>query len=193
MNLIIGLGNPGKQYAATKHNAGFEVIDKLAYDNNININKAKFNALIGEGIIKNKKVVLVKPLTYMNLSGESIKAAINWYKISNKDIIVIYDDIDLDIGAIRIREKGSAGGHNGMKNIIYLLNTDEFIRVRVGVGNKPKEWNLADYVLSRFSKDEIPQIIDGFTKAADAIETILESGVCVAMNKYNQKRKENLQ
>lgn len=189
MNLIVGLGNPGKEYVGTKHNVGFEVLDKLAYDNNININKAKFNALIGEGTIKNKKVALLKPLTYMNLSGESVKATMSWYKISNKDIIVIYDDISLNIGDIRIREKGSAGGHNGMKNIIYLLNTDEFIRVRVGIGNKPANWDLANYVLSRFSKDEIPNIIEGFTKAADAVEMILASGVSAAMNKYNQKKK----
>lgn len=189
MNLIVGLGNPGKEYVGTKHNVGFEVLDKLAYDNNININKAKFNALIGEGTIKNKKVALLKPLTYMNLSGESVKATMSWYKISNKDIIVIYDDISLNIGDIRIREKGSAGGHNGMKNIIYLLNTDEFIRVRVGIGNKPANWDLANYVLSHFSKDEIPNIIEGFTKAADAVEMILASGVSAAMNKYNQKKK----
>lgn len=189
MNLIVGLGNPGKEYVGTKHNVGFEVLDKLAYDNNININKAKFNALIGEGTIKNKKVALLKPLTYMNLSGESVKATMSWYKISNKDIIVIYDDISLNIGDIRIREKGSAGGHNGMKNIIYLLNTDEFIRVRVGIGNKPANWDLANYVLSRFSKDKIPNIIEGFTKAADAVEMILASGVSAAMNKYNQKKK----
>lgn len=189
MNLIVGLGNPGKEYVGTKHNVGFEVLDKLAYDNNININKAKFNALIGEGTIKNKKVALLKPLTYMNLSGESVKATMSWYKISNKDIIVIYDDISLNIGDIRIREKGSAGGHNGMKNIIYLLNTDEFIRIRVGIGNKPANWDLANYVLSRFSKDEIPNIIEGFTKAADAIEMILASGVSAAMNEYNQKKK----
>lgn len=189
MNLIIGLGNPGKEYVGTKHNVGFEVLDKLAYDNNININKSKFNALIGEGTIKNKKVALLKPLTYMNLSGESVKATMSWYKISNKDIIVIYDDISLDIGDIRIREKGSAGGHNGMKNIIYLLNTDEFIRVRVGIGDKPANWDLANYVLSRFSKDEIPNIIEGFTKAADAVEMILDLGVSNAMNEYNQKKK----
>lgn len=189
MNLIVGLGNPGKEYVGTKHNVGFEVLDKLAYDNNININKAKFNALIGEGTIKNKKVALLKPLTYMNLSGESVKATMSWYKISNKDIIVIYDDISLNIGDIRIREKGSAGGHNGMKNIIYLLNTDEFIRIRVGIGNKPANWDLANYVLSHFSKDEIPNIIEGFTKAADAVEMILASGVSAAMNKYNQKKK----
>lgn len=189
MNLIVGLGNPGKEYVGTKHNVGFEVLDKLAYDNNININKAKFNALIGEGTIKNKKVALLKPLTYMNLSGESVKATMSWYKISNKDIIVIYDDISLNIGDIRIREKGSAGGHNGMKNIIYLLNTDEFIRIRVGIGNKPANWDLANYVLSRFSKDEIPNIIEGFTKAADAVEMILASGVSAAMNEYNQKKK----
>lgn len=189
MNLIIGLGNPGKEYVGTKHNVGFEVLDKLAYDNNININKAKFNGLIGEGTIKNKKVALLKPLTYMNLSGESVKVTMNWYKISNKDIIVIYDDISLNIGDIRIREKGSAGGHNGMKNIIYLLNTDEFIRIRVGIGNKPANWDLANYVLSRFSKDEIPNIIEGFTKAADAVEMILGSGVSAAMNEYNQKKK----
>lgn len=186
--IIVGLGNPGKEYSGTRHNAGFEVIDKLAYDYNINVNKAKFKGIIGEGNIKNKHIILLKPLTYMNLSGESIKEALNWYKLTYKDIIVIYDDTSLNVGEIRVREKGSAGGHNGMKNIIYLLNTDEFIRVRVGIGEKPKDWDLADYVLSRFYKDEIPVIIDGFTKASNAVETILENGVQTAMNKFNQKK-----
>ncbi len=187
MIIIIGLGNPGKEYAGTKHNVGFEVIDKLAYDYNINVNKAKHKGVIGEGIIKEKKVVLLKPLTYMNLSGESIKQAINWYKATNTDIIVIYDDIDLNMGEIRIRERGSAGGHNGMKNIIQHLNTDEFTRIRVGIGKKPKDFDLADYVLNKFSKEEIPTIIEGITKATDAIETILSSNISTAMNKYNKK------
>lgn len=192
MNLIVGLGNPGKQYVGTRHNVGFEVIDKLAYDNNIDVNRAKYKAVFGDGNIAGNRVILLKPLTYMNLSGESIKEAINWYKITPKDIIVIYDDINLDIGEIRIREKGSDGGHNGMKSIIYLLNTDEFVRIRVGVGEKPKDWNLADYVLSRFSKDELPTIIDGFTKAADAVEMVLTKGTSYAMNSYNKKKKLQL-
>lgn len=190
MNIVIGLGNPGKNYSGTKHNVGFEVIDKLSYDYNINVNKAKHKGVIGDGIIKGKKVILLKPLTYMNLSGESIKELILWHKISNKEIIVIYDDISLDVGEIRVREKGSAGGHNGIKSIIQHLNTDEFIRVRVGIGNKPKDWILSDYVLSHFSKDEIPYIIEGFTKAGDAVEMILDTGVNSAMNKYNQKKRE---
>lgn len=188
--IIVGLGNPDKIYVGTRHNAGFEVIDKLAYDYNINVNKGKFKGIIGEGNINTKKVTLLKPLTYMNLSGESVKEAINWYKYTNNDIIVIYDDISLDIGEIRIRKKGSAGGHNGMKNIIYHLNTDEFIRVRIGIGNKPKNLDLASYVLSRFSKAEMPIIIEGFTKAAEAVLTILDEGTEAAMNKYNHKKSE---
>lgn len=189
MNIIIGLGNPGKDYVGTRHNVGFEVIDKLAYDYTISVNKAKHKALIGEGSIKGKKAVLVKPQTYMNLSGESVKEALTWYKCSNSDIIVVYDDISLDVGDIRVRQKGSAGGHNGMKNIIQQLGTEEFVRVRVGIGEKPKNWDLADYVLGRFPKDEMNTIIEGFVKAADACETILQEGVLSAMNKYNQKKR----
>jgi PTH1 family peptidyl-tRNA hydrolase len=189
MNIIIGLGNPGKDYVGTRHNVGFEVIDKLAYDYNISVNKSKHKALMAEGTIKDKKVVLLKPQTYMNLSGESVKEALSWYKCSNKDIIVIYDDISLDVGEIRVRQQGSAGGHNGMKSIIQQLGTDEFIRVRIGIGEKPKNWDLADYVLGRFAKEEIEPIIEGFKKAADACEMVLDTGVLSAMNKYNQKKR----
>jgi len=189
MNIIIGLGNPGKDYAGTRHNVGFEVIDQLAHNYTISVTKKKHKALIGEGTIKGKKVVLIKPQTYMNLSGESIKEVLTWYKCNNKDIIIIYDDISLDVGEIRVREKGSAGGHNGMKSIIQHLLTDEFIRIRIGVGEKPKNWDLADYVLSQFSKNETESIAEGFIKAGDACETILDTGVLSAMNKYNQKKR----
>lgn len=187
MKLVVGLGNPGKEYTGTRHNAGFEVIDKLAYDNNIDVSKGKFKAVIGEGIIKGKKVVLIKPVTFMNLSGHSVREAMNWYKTTEEDIIVIYDDISLPVGEIRVRQKGSAGGHNGMKSIIEQLGTENFIRVRVGVGEKPQGWDLADYVLGKFSKDEIPTIIEGFTKASEATEIILNTGVSTAMNKFNKK------
>ena len=187
MMLIIGLGNPGKEYSGTRHNAGFEVIDKLAYDYNIDVSKGKHKAVIGEGNIKGKKAVLIKPLTFMNLSGESVREAVNWYKVTPQDIIVIYDDISLSVGEIRVRQKGSAGGHNGMKSIIQQLGTDEFTRVRVGVGEKPQGWDLADYVLGKFSKEEIPVIIEGFTKASEAVELILTKDVNAAMNKFNKK------
>ncbi len=187
MRLIFGLGNPEKDYKGTRHNVGFETINKLAYDFNIEINKAKFRAHIGEGFIANEKVMLIKPQTYMNLSGECVREIVHFYKLSAEDIIVIYDDIDLDIGQIRIRKKGSAGGQNGMKNILYHLETDEFIRIRIGVGEKPKGWNLADYVLSRFKPSEMEDIISGITKAGDAVETIIRLGVSEAMNIFNKK------
>lgn len=184
MKLIFGLGNPEKDYKGTRHNVGFEVVNKLAYDYNIDINKAKFRGHIGEGLILGKKVMLVKPQTYMNLSGECVRDVMSFYKVGQEDIIIIYDDVHLPPGKIRIREKGSAGGHNGIKNILYHLESDEFLRIRVGVGEASGR-DLADYVTGRFKPGEMPDIIEGITKAGDAVGMILKDGVQAAMNRLN--------
>ncbi|MBQ2752755.1 MAG: aminoacyl-tRNA hydrolase [Firmicutes bacterium] len=186
MKVIAGLGNPGKEYENTKHNVGFRVIDKIAEDNNINVNKLKFKAFIGEGTINGEKVMLVKPQTFMNLSGESIKQILAFYKVPAKDFFVIYDDTSLPLNAIRIRQKGSAGGHNGIKNIIQHLGSDVFDRIKVGIGEKPSGWDLADYVLSKFSKDDEPLIRQGIDKAAKAAEMMLKVGTEKAMNEMNR-------
>lgn len=186
MKVIAGLGNPGREYENTKHNVGFRVIDKIAEKNGISVNKFKYKAFIGEGTICGEKVMLVKPQTFMNLSGESIKQILMFYKVPAKDFMVIYDDTSLPLASIRIRQKGSAGGHNGMKNIIQLLGGDTFDRIKVGIGEKPSGWDLADYVLSRFSKDDEPLIEQGIDKAAKAAELILKNGAEKAMNEMNR-------
>lgn len=188
MKIIIGLGNPERDYKGTRHNVGFEAINKFAYDNNIEINKAKFRSHIGEGHYKGEKVILVKPQTYMNLSGEAIRDILAFYKLTHEDIVVICDDCNLDIGDIRIRKKGTSGGQNGLKNIIYQIETDEFTRIRIGVGEKPPKMDLSNFVLSVFKKDEMEKVIDGITKAVDAAEIIIKSNVDDAMNKYNKKK-----
>lgn len=191
MKLIIGLGNPGQQYKWTRHNVGFEAIDKLAYDFNIDLNKSKFKGIYGEGIIHGEKVLLIKPLTYMNLSGECVRDFFNFYKnLEYKDMIVLCDDINLPLGSIRIRKKGSDGGQNGLKNIIYQLNTDEFPRLRIGIGKKPEGYNLANYVLGKFNENENEDIIKGITIATDALEIFIkdkEKGLENAMNLFNKK------
>ncbi len=189
MKIIVGLGNPTGDYAGTRHNIGFSVIDEIADQYNIRIRDKKHKALCGTGMIEGEKVVLLKPQTYMNLSGESVEAALQFYKAdAEEDLIVIYDDIDLDVGRIRIRAKGSAGGHNGMKNIIAHIGTQVFARVRVGVGAKPEGWDLADYVLGRFSAEELPMIREGKEAACHAVQMIVTRGVDSAMNQWNVKR-----
>ena len=188
MFLIVGLGNPGKDYSGTRHNAGFEAIKKLANDNGIKINKVKHRAFIGEGFISGQKALLAMPQTFMNLSGESVRDLMAYYKLDISSLIVVYDDTDLDVGSVRVRERGSAGGHNGMKNILYHLETDEFLRVKIGIGEKPPGWDLADYVLSRFKPHEMDDIIRGICDAADAVALILKEGAIAAMNKYNAKQ-----
>lgn len=185
MYIIIGLGNPGKKYEHTRHNAGFDAIDKIAERHGISVNKIKHKALIGEGRIGTEKVVLIKPQTYMNLSGESVISAYQFYKIDIENIIVLYDDIDLDIGKLRIRKKGSAGSHNGMKSIIKCLNTQDFPRVRIGVSKPEQGRDLADFVLSRVPKDMQVCMDEAIEKAADTVEEIVSSGIDKAMNKYN--------
>lgn len=187
MKLIIGLGNPGKEYDKTRHNIGFEAIDAIANAHNISVNKSKFKGLFGEGFIGTSKVILVKPQTYMNLSGESITAFISWYKVDPKDILVIYDDVSLSLGLLRIRQKGSAGGHNGIKSIIQHHGTNEFQRIKIGVGEKPQGWDLADYVLSRFSNSEMKLMDTTMEDVAGATQMIIEKGIQEAMNAYNPK------
>lgn len=188
MFAVIGLGNPGREYEWTRHNAGFEVINKLAYDYNINMNKTKFKAVYGEGIIGFEKVILIQPTTYMNLSGHSVREFVSFYKLAPENIIVTCDDINLPVGSIRIRAKGSDGGQKGLRSIIEQLGYDNFARVRVGIGEKPPQWDLAKYVLSRFLEEEKNDIISGMTDATDAITMIIKSGnTADAMNKFNKK------
>ncbi|HYE84677.1 MAG TPA: aminoacyl-tRNA hydrolase [Clostridia bacterium] len=188
MYLIVGLGNPGDKYRYTKHNAGFMVLDYFASAHNISISKIKHKAVLGEGLIGQEKVILAKPQTYMNLSGESVLELVNWYKEDISRLIVVYDDVDIPVGRIRIRPEGSSGTHNGMKSIIYILNTDKFPRIRVGIGKQPDYMDLADYVLSRFSDEEIPLMEDAVKKSALALEEIIKNDVISAMNKYNSEK-----
>lgn len=190
MYIIAGLGNPTKEYDKTRHNVGFSVIDALADQYNIDVSERKHKALCGRGAIEGQKVVLMKPQTFMNLSGESIRAAVDFYKVDPEDIIIIYDDISLEPGQLRIRLKGSAGGHNGIKNIIAHLGTQEFPRIKVGVGAKPPRMDLADYVLSRFSQGEQRLMDDAFKEAADAAVMMMTDGAERAMNHFNTKKKE---
>lgn len=183
MFLIVGLGNPGKEYDGTRHNIGFAAIDYIADKYNIELNRVKFKGVFGEGFIDNKKVILLKPTTYMNLSGESIREVINFYKISNEEVIVIYDDISLEVGRLRIREKGSHGGHNGIKSIIANLGTDVFPRVKIGVG-APKG-NLVSHVLGKFSEDEIEILRETIKASSDAVSIMIKSDAKEAMNKLN--------
>ena len=186
--VVIGLGNPGSSYKGTRHNVGFETIDKLCFDFNIDLkNNRRFRAHVGDGRITGNHVMLAKPQTYMNLSGEAICKILAYYKLGPKDIIVVYDDVSLPVGAIRVRERGQAAGHKGMINIIAMLGTDEFPRVRIGIGDKPPQISLHDYVLSRFFREEWEDMIKGITRAGDAVQTILAEGTMLAMTKFNEK------
>lgn len=190
MFVIVGLGNPTAQYEGTRHNAGFDVIDVLAEKYNISVDARKCLAFCGKGVIAGQKVLLVKPQTYMNLSGESVGGIVNYYKIDpESDLLVIYDDISLDVGQLRIRKKGSAGGHNGIKSIIAHLGTTVFPRIKVGVGEKPKNYDLADYVLGHFSKQERELMEEGYEHASDAVEQIVQGEIEAAMNVFNKKVK----
>ena len=190
MYIIAGLGNPEKKYVNTRHNIGFDVIDAIAEKNDIVLGEKKHKAVIGKGIVAGQKAVLVKPLTYMNLSGESVRSVIDFYKVDEKnELIVISDDVSLDMGQIRIRKRGSDGGHNGLKNIIMHLGHDEFIRVRMGVGEKPPRVDLADYVLGHFSTEEREVMNESARTAALAIETVIMEGPDAAMNKYNARKR----
>jgi PTH1 family peptidyl-tRNA hydrolase len=183
MYLIAGLGNPGREYEKTRHNVGFTALDYLAYDTDIKVTKLKFKGVYGDGMIAGEKCVLLKPQTFMNLSGESVREAAEYFKIEPNKIIVVYDDVDLEPGRIRIRPKGSAGGHNGIKSVIYQLSSDEFARVRFGVGKA--QHSMVDHVLGKFSEEDGKLVSDAIRKLPDIIKVIIQSGVSEAMNKYN--------
>ena len=187
MYIVAGLGNPRTQYARTRHNAGFSCIDELADKYNISVDTAKHKGLIGKGVIEGEKVLLVKPMTYMNNSGECIREVMDYYKADIDDLIVIFDDISLEPGRLRLRPKGSAGGHNGIKSIIAHLGSDKFKRIKYGVGDKPKGWDLADYVLGRFGKEDRKLVDEAQERACKAVELILSDGPDAAMNEYNKK------
>jgi PTH1 family peptidyl-tRNA hydrolase len=183
------LGNPGERYKHTRHNVGFETIDKLTFDHGIPVKRSKQKAHTGMGRIGKHPALLAKPQTYMNLSGESVKALLQFYQIPPSDMLVIYDDVNLPVGDIRVRETGGAGGHKGMISIIEHLKTQDFPRVRIGIGQKPEGWALADYVLSHFKKGEWEDMIAGITKAGEAVELWLAEGMAPAMNRFNKRLK----
>lgn len=189
MIVIAGLGNPGKKYENTRHNMGFLTIDRIAEKNDIKVNKIKHRALVGDGFISGHKVLLVKPQTYMNLSGESLREVMNYYNVDIEDLIVIYDDFDIETGSLRIRKKGSAGSHNGMKSVIYQLKNDGFPRVRVGIG-KSGSLDWKDFVLGKVGGAESDAILQAISNAADAVECMISEGIDIAMNKYNKKKKK---
>ena len=188
MYIIVGLGNPKKEYENTRHNIGFDVIDAIADEYNISMSDKKHKAIIGKGAIGGQKVILAKPQTYMNLSGESVRELIDYYKVDEEtELIVIYDDISLDVGQIRIRKKGSAGGHNGIKSILQHLGHDVFLRIKMGVGEKPKGYDLADYVLGHFSKEDRKILDDNMKNTILAVEMMLGDDTDGAMNRFNTK------
>lgn len=190
MYLIVGLGNPGTDYAATRHNIGFDMVTYLSDRYNIPLRSRENKAIVGKGVIGGQKVMLAQPQTFMNLSGESVRALLDYYKMDIDDLIVIYDDISLPVGQIRVRPKGSAGGHNGIKNIIQHLRTEEFARIKLGVGAKPEGGDLVKHVLGRFSREEDGMIRDVFALAEEALLAMLNEDVASAMNKVNGKKIE---
>ena len=187
MHILIGLGNPGAEYAHTRHNCGFQVIDRLSRMWNIPVDRAKCRGLVGEGRLGTERIVLIKPQTFMNLSGDCVADALRWYKVEPRDAMVFSDDIDLPLGAIRVRPFGGAGTHNGWRDILLKTGSDRFPPVRVGVGAKPPEWDLADWVLSRFSAEDQKAMDDAFDRAARAAECFVAHGIEEAMNLYNRK------
>ncbi|MBQ1490071.1 MAG: aminoacyl-tRNA hydrolase [Eubacterium sp.] len=187
--IIAGLGNPGRKYENTRHNLGFITIDLLAEDLGIRVNKLKFKALIGEGRIGSSRVILVKPQTYMNNSGESLWEIVQFYKIPMENLVVIYDDFDIPAGTLRVRKFGSAGTHNGMRSIIYQLQSDRFPRIRIGMGSEDKG-NLINFVIGGFRKEEVPVMEEAVRNAADACKCIVTDGIDLAMNQYNTRKKD---
>ncbi|MCI8792867.1 MAG: aminoacyl-tRNA hydrolase [Eubacterium sp.] len=190
MFLIAGLGNPGTEYAATRHNIGFDMVTYLGDQYHIPLRSRENKAIVGKGVIGGQKVMLAQPQTFMNLSGESIRALLDYYKTDREKLIIIYDDISLPVGQVRVRPKGSAGGHNGIKNIIQHLGTEEFARIRIGVGAKPEGGDLVKHVLGRFSREEDGMIRDVFALAEEALLTIMNEDVAAAMNQVNGKKIE---
>lgn len=190
MKLIVGLGNPGEKYAATRHNVGFWVIDHLAERWQIPVKQSKWKGLTGSGRVMGERVVLLKPMTYMNLSGESVRPAWDWLKCDIEDLAVICDDLDLPLGQLRLRKKGSSGGHRGLQSLIAHLGTHEFKRIRIGIGRPEKQMPVTDYVLSPFTREEQPLIEEAVEKAAEAVHHWVVSTFDEAMNRFNRKRTE---
>ena len=185
MKIVVGLGNPGIKYAGSRHNTGFSVITSISDKFDIPLNKKQCKAVVGLGLISGERVVLAEPQTFMNLSGEAVSALLHFYRCDVKNLIVIYDDMDLEVGKIRLRGRGSAGGHNGIKNIIEYIGTDEFERIKVGIGKPPAPMEVIDYVLGRFPSEELPIMRESVDKATLALEEIIKNGIDSAMNKYN--------
>ena len=185
MYLIIGLGNPESEYSNTRHNMGFNTINEISKKYGVEVNKSKFQGLNENVIIEGKKAILIKPQTYMNLSGNCVKEYINFYKVEKENIIIIYDDMDIEPGQIKIRKKGSAGGHNGMKSIIQMLGTEEFPRIRIGIGRPEHNGDEINYVIGAIPQEEIPKLNEGIEKAKEAVIEILKNGIDSAMNKFN--------
>lgn len=184
--LVVGLGNPGSKYENTRHNAGFRALDAYCAKTGQRIDRMKFKALVGEGTLGGKRVLFIKPQTFMNLSGEAVRDAAEFYKIPPERIIVLFDDISLDVGRLRVRAKGSAGGQNGVKNIIYQLNSDQFPRVKIGIGAKPHpDYDLADWVLSKFQGEDEEKIQQAAVRAMEAAEEIIRNGPAAAAQKFN--------
>ena len=191
MRAIVGLGNPGEKYEHSRHNAGFDVMTILSAKLDIPIKKMKFQGLIGEGFLGGDKIVLIKPQTFMNLSGMTVSDALNWYKMKPEEMLLIVDDIDLPFGQVRLRAKGGPGTHNGLRHIVQCTGTEDFPRVRIGMGNPPPEWNLADWVLGKFQTEEERKIaFDAYMLAADAALCWAEKGIDTAMNRYNNRHAE---
>ena len=185
MYLIVGLGNPEEEYARTRHNMGFDVINKLSENLNIKVNKNKFNSLYGIGMVGSEKVILLKPQTYMNLSGEAVRDFKNFYKVSPENIIIVYDDLDIEPGIIKIRKKGGPGTHNGMKSVVHKIQTEEFPRIRVGIGNPQYKNDLLNFILTKIPDEDYKTLEEAIKNAANSIEEIIKNGIDIAMNKYN--------
>lgn len=185
MYLIVGLGNPEEEYSNTRHNMGFDVINKISEEYQIQVTKNKFKGLYGKGTIENQEVILLKPQTYMNLSGESIQEISQFYKIKPENMIIIYDDIDIEPGIIKLRKKGGPGTHNGMKSVITCLNTQEFPRIRIGIGKPQNNQDLINYVIGKIPKEDFQELEKGKEKAKEAVKEILKTNIDKAMNKFN--------
>ena len=185
MYLIVGLGNPENEYARTRHNMGFDTVNIIANKYKIEMNRIKFNSIYGSGTINNEKVILVKPQTYMNLSGTAIREFANFYKLEKEDIIIVYDDMDIGKGMMKIRKKGGPGNHNGMKSVVQQLGTEEFSRVRIGIGTPEHKNDIINYVIGHITDEEYEILQIGVKKASEAIDEIIKNGIDIAMNKYN--------